>query len=330
MNNLITSVQTSTPLAALNANTFSTSMNVQGLPAGLWVRALWLKIQVTLTRGAGATNIEPEQMAQILRSLTINYGSISISTNGRAMMLVERVRAANRIPVNSQCTIAATEYTIWLPLRFDPVLPPGQQNALRPMNSELQGATVNVTFGNPFAAANIATIDTLSCQLWYSRSTSGKAADPADPTKPLAKGGIYIADYSDFPDNVLYCTDYEASLILAETRVDAPAGGWQSLSGTGNGQPIYTNCFSSDLDAADYDHQAAYGFSDAVKDQSGDLMLIDFPDIDALGALALTDFTKVFDERRDKGFSKPFAFQFLQRVAGTAIPYTLVGWSGTR
>jgi len=310
-------------LQPLLANFANLSLNADGMPGGHFLKALFFRLRINLTRGGAALLWEPEATASIVRSIRASYNGHQINISGNTIHLIEKVRAAQRISGNYDLQAADTSYEMWLPLRFDPIGAPDEVEVFRPLTDDVNGMSIEVTLGNPFAAADVATIDSVQIELlahWSSKGGERKVP-----------GGLILQEYTNFSGNVLTIRDYKVSLLLLANREAYPGGtNWSSVDGRSQGRLLYQNCFSTDLDVLDYEFNQAVPSTDATTPAyPGDPSIVRHPVVDAAGAGATQDYTKLFDARTFKGAERPYGFTFNQRVA-TSMPYILVGWAPGR
>lgn len=313
-------------LNPLNANPQNIVLNAQGMEKGRHIEQLYLKVIVTMTRGVGALDWQPEAAASIVNRIQANFGGHAINILGNHLALVNVVRNAQRNATNRRFLSGDTEYTFYLPVVFTPIVKPGLgsdkdpgEDRFRPLSDSLEGMTLNITQGNPFDVLDVATIDSIITELWVDYSSKGAAK-----TLP---GGLFMQTISNFQGSTLVIRDYILSLLLIQSRAVAPfPGDFTTINGQADKMLLYQNVNSDDLDGKDFRFNQPYTQGQADKDFAGDLSYAQHPQIDALGAPFFQGYTKVMDARTYKGAAPPYVFEFNER-GPAELQRVQVGWS---
>lgn len=305
------------------------TLQCKGLTGGKWNKRLHIIQKVeTAARGVSPLDHQPETQALTIQQVTINHKRHQISAKGQTIYFREMVRRGKRFPGNAVFGSADTSYIHDTPLTLAPVLPPGQgegkgaslpgEKRFRSRNEDILNMQISIKLKNPYASDDVATINSIKVELW--------AEDADDGPEKSPEGGLYLQDQSDFTGQILSIKDVRLSTLLAEGRNTAGTE-YQSITATAAGSGVfYQDCLPYHLDFLDAEYQEVLPYNVIDKDEMGDLILLNYPSLDASGVPTLVDYTKLYDVRRDKNTARPYNFNFSGRDT-TAIPHIIDAWT---
>jgi len=296
-------------LAIPAGGTLQRSLTAKGMQANRWVDKFFLKMTLTLGRGAGAIAHVPQAISEIVNRLTISHGRMNWSVPGRVIHLFDMLQRMTINSMSPQLAAAETEYVFYLPIDPSPSGPPYHKaNLFR--TSELQNCVLDFIFTNPFDAVNDVTGITANVELWVSYAEA--------PNEEQKEWVSLFRFQDDFEGNVVSINDMIPVLWvgLGESPTDFDVATIEST-----GPRIARNADMIDLDARDYYYQGLQPLDAANLTLGGDQFLRDVPRANA----PAENYHKIFDGRNDPDAGLPIVINYNSKPNNFAYAVKGVG-----
>lgn len=277
----------------LDPNGTDQSLTAKSMPAGLAVNKFFLKIVLTLVRGAGGLQHVPQAMSQILSRVVINHGRINWNVRGDMIHLFDTL---NRMAINSMSPSlgpAGTNYTLYIPIDPSPVGPPySKANYFN--TEELQNMEMNITLRNPFDTVN----DVVDL-----RATQVELLATYRPRVNNEKEWVSIFRQQDsFQGNSITINDFTPSILLGlGSQADFDVVNIQAT-----GVNLARNADMTDLDADDYFYQSLQPQQAIDIAQGGNQYLRAVPQANG----PALDYHKLYDVRNSPNAALPLDAEY--------------------